>query len=413
MASKCRFCGAELKDTVLDLGLSPISNEFRHAEDLAVKSQIFYPLSLMVCSTCWLAQLPDVHTPVHFNASYAYFSSYAQSWLEHSRAYADKMISALGLSPGSRVVEVASNDGYLLQYFKRAGIPVLGIEPSANVANAALRNHGIETIVDFFGARLAGELSVLGWQADLIAANNVLAHVPAINDFIAGFKALLKPSGTITFEFPHLLRLMKECQFDTIYHEHYSYLSLAVTEQFLEAHGLHVFAVEELPTHGGSLRVYAGHQGSQHNEVIKGNRLAEVRREEEQLGLRNLRTYAGFRDQVVRRKTDLLKFLIGAREEGKKAVGYGAPAKGNTLINYCGVGPELLPYTVDRNTFKQGKVLPGANIPVLDPERLLHDKPDYVLILPWNLRQEIVEQLSAIRGWGGKFVIAIPELEIF
>ena len=413
MATNCRFCGQLLVDKVLDLGLSPISNEFRAAANADHEPQTYYPLAVMICQKCWLAQLTDVRTPQHFNAHYAYFSSYSQSWLEHSQLYATTMIAKLGLTPTSQVVEIASNDGYLLQYFKAAGIPVLGIEPSANVAEVAIQTRSIPTLVKFFNRETAEELIATGIHADLIAANNVLAHVPDPNGFLAGFKRLLKSRGTVTFEFPHLLRLLAECQFDTIYHEHYSYLSLAIVERMLAAHQLEAYDVDELTTHGGSLRVYVRHQGATIAAASGRENLRKVRNDEARYGLENIATYQRFGQEMRNRKFELLSFLIDAARTGKKVVGYGAPAKGNTLLNYCGIGPELLSYTVDRNPYKQEQYLPGINIPVYPPERIEQDRPDYILILPWNIREEIMAQLAPIKAWGGQFVVAIPKLEIF
>lgn len=412
MAMNCRFCGQPLISKVLDLGLSPISNEFRAASTAAHEPQVYYPLAMMICQNCWLAQLIDVTTPQHFNAHYAYFSSYSQSWLQHSQLYAEQSISRLSLTTESQVVEVASNDGYLLQYFKAAGIPVLGIEPSANVATVAIETRGIPTLVKFFNRQTAEELTAAGTRADLIVANNVLAHVPEPNGFLAGFKHLLKPHGTATFEFPHLLRLLTECQFDTIYHEHYSYLSLGAVERMLAAHQMEAYDVEELATHGGSLRLYVRHQGAAVTSPSGETRLRHIRAKETAHELENIRTYERFGQEMRNRKFELLSFLIDMARSGKRVVGYGAPAKGNTLLNYCGIGPELLAYTVDRNPYKQEQYLPGVNIPVFPPERIMQDRPDYVLILPWNLRDEIVAQLSEIRTWGGQFVVAIPKLEV-
>lgn len=397
---------------MLDLGLSPISNEFRAAATAAHEPQVFYPLAIMICEHCWLAQLVDVSTPQHFNAHYAYFSSYSQSWLQHSQLYATRMIARLALTAMSQVVEVASNDGYLLQYFKAAGIPVLGVEPSANVAKVAAETRGIPTLVRFFNRETAEELSSTGTKADLIVANNVLAHVPDPNGFLAGFKCLLKPHGTATFEFPHLLRLLAESQFDTIYHEHYFYLSLGAVERMLDAHQLEAYDVEELATHGGSLRLYVRHKAAPVTAPCGSEHLDGVRRKESAYELEKIGTYERFGQEMRNRKFELVSFLIDAARSGKRVVGYGAPAKGNTLLNYCGIGPELLPYTVDRNPYKQEQYLPGVNIPVFPPERIAEDRPDYVLILPWNLRDEIMDQLSTIRSWGGRFVVAIPKLEI-
>ena len=414
MMSYCRFCDAPLSKTVVDLGLSPIANAFRDKAASPVEPQVYYPLITFVCEKCWLVQLSDVETPSHFNQDYPYFSSYSRSWLDHAKAYADTMIEMMSLDAKSRGVEIGSNDGYLLRNFKSAGIPVLGIEPSGNVAAAAIDDHGVETLVKFFDLDCAKELSARGLSADLMVANNVLAHVPRLNAFVAGFKHLLKRDGCITFEFPHLLRLLKFCQFDTIYHEHYSYFSLSVVERILRAHGLTVFGVEELSTHGGSLRIFSGHQDGDLSIDPKFAHIRDkVAAEESTWELDSVKPYEGFRDNVVQRKIDFLSFLIRAAEDGKSVRGYGAPAKGNTFLNYCGVGPELLPYTVDLNPHKQGKCLPGCDIPIFDPEKLMDDKPEYIVILPWNIGTEIAEQLSPARDWGCQFVTAIPRLEIF
>jgi SAM-dependent methyltransferase len=409
----CSSCRAALTRTVVDLGLSPVSNQFRSADRLQYDGQTFYPLTLMVCERCWLVQLRNVETPPHFTDDYAYFSSHSTSWLEHARGYAQSMLKRLDLNARSLVVEVASNDGYLLKNFKQAGVPVLGIEPTANTAEHARVHHDIESIVDFFGARLGQDLARKGYRADLICGNNVLAHVPDINDFVAGIPLLLKPVGTATFEFPHVLKMLAECQFDTIYHEHFSYLSLLVIEQVFDAHGLEVYGVEELATHGGSLRVYAAHAGSDVRDVALAAGRDQVRQKERAAGLDRVDTYGRFGDQVIRRKLDLLEFLIAAKRNGKKVIGYGAPAKGNTLLNYCGVGQDLIAYTVDRSPAKQGKYLPGVNLLVRTPEDLMADRPDFILILPWNLRDEIAGQLAAAREWGAQFVVAIPEVQVF
>jgi len=409
----CRFCRAPLTRTVLDLGLSPISNQFRSADRVLNDGQMFYPLTVMVCEQCWLVQLTDVETPPHFTDEYVYFSSHSTSWLEHASRYAQSMIQRLDLDSRSLVVEIASNDGYLLKNFKQAGIPVLGVEPTANTAEYARVQHGIEAIVDFFGARLGQDMARKGYRADLICANNVLAHVPDINDFVAGIPPLLKPGGTLTFEFPHVLRMLSDCQFDTIYHEHFCYLSLLAVERVLKAHGLEVHGVEQLGTHGGSLRVYAALAGSDVRDPELAAGRDQVRHQERAAGLDRAETYGRFGDEVIRRKLDLLEFLIAAKRDGKKVIGYGAPAKGNTLLNYCGIGQELVAYTVDRSPAKQGKYLPGVNLPVRTPEDLMADRPDYILVLPWNLREEIAGQLAAAREWGAKFVVAIPEVQVF
>lgn len=413
MTSQCRFCRAPLEHDVLDLGLSPVSNDFRSPETMGREGQTFYPLTVMVCDRCWLVQLSDVQTPPHFTDDYVYFSSNSTSWLDHARHYAERMIERLSLSATSLVVELASNDGYLLQYFKRAGVPVLGVEPTANTAKFAKSKHGIESIVDFFGTELATSLRDRGIQADLIAGNNVLAHVPDINDFVAGVPILLKPGGTVTFEFPHLLKMLSLCQYDTIYHEHFSYLSLLAVEKIFAAHGLMVYGVEEIATHGGSLRVYAAHRDSGIADATLAAGRDKVRADEAAAGLDQRETYASFGAEVAGRKMDLLSFLIAANREGKSVLGYGAPAKGNTMLNYCGIGPELLAYTVDRSPQKQGKYLPGVNIQVRGIEALGADRPDFILILPWNLRDEIEAQLSFARDWGAKFVVAIPQIEVF
>ena len=413
MTETCRFCDAELSITVADLGLTPVSNELRCIRDAAKHGQTFYPLKAMVCQKCWLVQLTRVETPPHFTEDYVYFSSFSESWLSHSQDYAHTMISKHGLDGNSLVVELASNDGYLLQYFKQAGIQVLGIHPTANTAQQAKERHGIETVVDFFGVSLAKTLAAKGAAADIIAANNVLAHVPDPKDFLGGVPLILKSTGTFTIEFPHLLRMLESCQYDTIYHEHFSYLSLLAVERMLATFGLEVYGVEELGTHGGSLRIHASHKGADLGcaELTAG--LEKVRRDEHSAGLALADTYQNFADDVVQRKVELLDFLIAASRSNKTVLGYGAPAKGSTMLNYCGVGPELLSFTVDRSPHKQGHYLPGVNIPILAPEDLLEAKPDYILILPWNLRDEIADQLSEAREWGARFVVAIPRIEIF
>lgn len=413
MSGCCRLCRATLTRTMLDLGLSPVSNQFRSADRVRRDGQMFYPLAVMVCERCWLVQLAEVETPAHFTNEYVYFSSHSTSWVEHASRYAISMIQRLDLGSQSLVIEIASNDGYLLRHFKQAGVPVLGVEPAANTAEHARIHHGIESIVDFFSARLGEELAARGHRADLICGNNVLAHVPDIHDFVAGLPPLLRPGGTATFEFPHVLRMLSEGQFDTIYHEHCSYLSLLAVERLFEAHGMEVYGVEELDTHGGSLRVYAAHAGSSIHDTMLAAGRDQVRRKERAAGLDRIETYVRFGADVARRKFDLLEFLIAAKRNGKRVAGYGAPAKGNTLLNYCGIGQELVAYTVDRNPAKQGKYLPGVNVRVHAPEDLLADRPDFIFILPWNLREEISAQLAAARGWGAKFVVAIPDLQVF
>jgi len=407
----CRACDAPLARTFVDLGASPLSNAFLAAEQLR-GPETHWPLKVLVCERCLLVQLPAFEAPAAiFDAQYAYFSSFSDSWLAHAKAYAAQMIGALGLTKTSRVVEVASNDGYLLRWFKEAGIPVLGIEPTANTAAAATKL-GIETRVAFFGSALAKQLVAEGIRADLIAANNVLAHVPDLHDFVEGFRLLLSPGGVATFEFPHLLQLIRQTQFDTIYHEHFSYFTLRVVEQVLARHGLLVHDVEELATHGGSLRVHASHaQGAAARRPIL-ERVAAVRAAEEKAGLNCVDGYAGFAAQVAQVKDDLLSFLIQCKRDGKRVAGYGAPAKGNTLLNYCGVRPDLLPFTVDRSPHKQGRFLPGVRIPIHAPSELERARPDFVLILPWNLREEITGQMKVVRSWGGRFAVPIPRLEL-
>ncbi|MDA5095738.1 class I SAM-dependent methyltransferase [Aliiroseovarius sp. KMU-50] len=413
MPDKCRNCQSPLVHDVVDLGLSPVSNHFRELGDAVNVGQTFYPLVARVCTSCWLVQLTDVETPPHFDEDYAYFSSFSKSWLEHAKSYASQMTEDLSLGSNSLVVELASNDGYLLQYFKNAGVPVLGVEPSANVAQYAKDNHGIDCITDFFGRGVADEIVRRGQKADLVVANNVLAHVPDINDFIAGVAKILTVHGTATFEFPHLMRMLTEGQFDTIYHEHFFYLSLLAVEKIFATHGLSVHGVEELPTHGGSLRVYASHTSSGVHDKDLARTRDKIRTEEAAFGVDRVESYAQFSQLPAKCKSDLLAFFIDARKQGKTVCGYGAPAKGNTLLNYCGIGPEFLPFTSDMSPQKQSKLLPGLNIPVHAPEVIDKEKPDYILILPWNLREEIAGQLAHTREWGAQFVVAIPELEVF
>jgi 2-polyprenyl-3-methyl-5-hydroxy-6-metoxy-1,4-benzoquinol methylase len=381
--------------------MSPLSNAFLRAEQLD-RMEPFYPLTAYVCGECFLVQLPAVETPENIFSDYAYFSSYSDTWLEHARQYCEAMTQRFGITTTSRVVELASNDGYLLQNFARAGVPVLGVEPAANVAEAA-RAKGIETVVRFFGTETARDLVASHGKADLLIGNNVLAHVPDLNDFVAGMKILLADTGVITMEFPHLLQLVAENQFDTIYHEHFSYFSLLTVRRVFAAHGLDIFDAEQLPTHGGSIRIYARHLGSA--EATPPLSLERVERE---LGFDRLETYATFAEQVRETKRVLLAFLIDLRWKDQRIVGYGAPAKGNTLLNYCGVRTDLLDYTVDRSPHKQGLFLPGTHIPIYGPEKIAETRPDYVLILPWNLRDEVAQQMAHIREWGGKFVVPIP-----
>lgn len=406
--TSCRVCASPLGRTFVDLGASPLANDYLTESALA-SAEVHYPLKVLVCEVCLLVQLPDAVPPeVLFGSEYAYFSSYSDWWLAHCEQFADAVAESRSLGAGSLVVEVASNDGYLLQFFARRGIRVLGIEPTANTAEVAT-GKGIETRVAFFGRSLAAGLTQEGVRADLMVANNVLAHVPDLHDFVGGFPLILAPDGVATLEFPHLLALMEHAEFDTIYHEHLSYLSLFVVERLFADHGLAVSDVEQLPTHGGSLRVHAVHAGA---GVEPSGRVGEVRSLERESGLHEISGYDGLAAAAARVKLDLLDFLVRAKREGRVVIGYGAPAKGNTLLNYCGVRPDLLPFTVDRSPHKQGRFLPGTRIPIHSPERIFDVKPDYVLVLPWNLRAEIEEQLAPIRDWGGRFVVPIPNLEV-
>jgi 2-polyprenyl-3-methyl-5-hydroxy-6-metoxy-1,4-benzoquinol methylase len=389
--------------------MSPLSNGFLKSEQLN-KAEKFYPLHAYVCEKCLLVQLEEFESPDHIFANdYAYFSSYSESWLNHAKQYTDLMINSFQFNQSSRVIEIASNDGYLLQFFQAQSIPVLGIEPATNVAQVAIEK-GVDTLVKFFGVETAQELVGQGKKADLLLGNNVLAHVPNINDFVAGMKIVLKPEGIITMEFPHLLRLIEQSQFDTIYHEHFSYLSFVTVEKIFAHHGLTLFDVEELPTHGGSLRIYAKH--SENNKIKIDQRVEALKEVERQKGLGNLETYLNFSRKVQETKRKLLSFLIQVKIDGKTVVGYGAAAKGNTLLNYCGIRTDFIDYTCDRSPHKQGKFLPGTHIPIYSPDKIAETKPDYVLILPWNLKEEITQQLSNVREWGGKFVVPIPEVEI-
>ncbi len=405
----CRFCKTELSHVFIDLVNSPASNSFLAAEQLN-EPEVFFPLKVYTCHSCFLVQVDEYKkSDAIFDSGYVYFSSYSTSWLQHAKKYTDEMAARFGLNPGSLVVELASNDGYLLQYFLEKNIPVLGIEPTSNTAEVA-KSKGIDTVIDFFGVRLAKELTASGRQADLLLGNNVLAHVPDIVDFVGGTKLLLKPGGIITMEFPHLLQLVENNQFDTIYHEHFSYLSFHTVKSIFEASGLEMFDVEELGTHGGSLRIYAQHQGSGLQPV--SSRVQDLLAREKEKGLTSLSYYDNFQQKAEKVKLDLLAFLISQKREGKKVAAYGAAAKGNTLLNFCGVKNDLISYVVDANPHKQNKWLPASHIPVVNEQHLKHDKPDYVIILPWNLKEEITAQLSYIKGWNGAFVIPIPELQL-
>lgn len=405
----CRLCGEKLEHTFADLGVSPLANSYLKPDQLD-HMEPFYPLHVRVCARCFLVQLPQLATREEIFEEYSYFSSYSDSWLDHCRAYTNMMIDRFGLRKDSRVVELASNDGYLLQYFVERQIPVLGIEPAANVAEVA-RKRGINTMVTFFGEKTAQQLFEEGWSADLIAGNNVLAHVPDINDFVEGIRILLKPTGVVTIEFPHVMRLMQETQFDTIYHEHFSYLSFTTVEHVFAKHQMKLFDVQELPTHGGSLRIFAAHK--EDTSKVQCEAVRELRQREEQAGFRSLAPYLAFNERVAQTKRRLLQFLIEAKERGKHVVGYGAPAKGNTLLNYCGVRTDFLDYTVDRNPVKQGQFLPGVRIPIYAPDVIRQTKPDFVLVLPWNIKDEVMQQMAFIREWGGKFVVPIPEIKVY
>jgi len=405
----CRFCRENLAHTFVDLGMSPLCESFLTSDQLN-DMEPFYPLHVYVCHSCFLVQLQEYVRPEHIFSEYAYFSSYSDSWLQHAGSYTDMVVERFKIGSQSRVVELASNDGYLLQYFIRKGIPVLGIEPAVNVAQAAMQK-GIPTVVKFFGASTAQELAAERGKADLLIGNNVLAHVPDLNDFVAGMKILLMPAGVITMEFPHLMRLMEEDQFDTIYHEHFSYLSFTTVRKVFSAHGLTIFDVDELPTHGGSLRIYARHIDDA-GELV-AHRVKDLQDREETAGFERLQTYLSFAEKVEETKWSLLAFLIKTKRQGKSIVGYGAPGKGNTLLNYCGIRTDFLDYTVDRNPYKHGKYTPGTHIPIFHPDRISETKPDYIFILPWNLRHEIMGQLDYAREWGAQFVVPIPKVTVY
>lgn len=403
----CRFCATPLRHSFADLGTSPLANSYLPADRLGC-AEPYYPLHAFVCESCFLVQLGEFAAPTDIFSDYAYFSSVSESWVEHARRYAAQMTGRLGLGPGHRVVEVASNDGYLLQFFRERGIPVLGVEPAANVARAA-EARGIPTLVRFFGLETARALVAEGTRADLLVGNNVLAHVPALNDFVAGVRELLAPAGRATFEFPHLLRLIEGAEFDTIYHEHFSYLSLLAVQRIFAFHGLTVVEVEELATHGGSLRVHAVRAEA---AVAIDPSVAAVLAAEHAAGLDRIETYTDFQGAIRLVKRNLLRFLLTAQRQGRSVVGYGAAAKGNTLLNYCGIRSDFLDYVVDRSPHKQGRYLPGSRLPIYGPERIAETRPDYILILPWNLREEIVRQMAHVREWGGRFVVPIPTVQV-
>ena len=405
----CRFCGEPLRDTFADLGMTPLCQNRIRREDLN-RPETFYPLHAFVCRSCWLVQLAEYASPEAIFSDYAYFSSYADTWVEHARRYVEMVRERLGLGPQSLVVELASNDGYLLQWFVRAGVPVLGVEPAANVADVA-REKGIRTVTRFFGTEAARELREEYGAADLLLGNNVLAHVPDLNDFVEGMKRMLAPDGVITMEFPHLLQLVEQNQFDTIYHEHFSYFSFTVVERVFAAHGITLFDVEELPTHGGSIRIWGRHADRATPPVAP--RVRQMREREAAWGVTRLETYTGFAERIRRTKASILEFFIQARRQERRVVGYGAPGKGNTLLNDCGIGTDFLEFTVDRSPHKQGTFTPGTHIPILAPDAIDRARPDYVFILPWNLREEIMRQMVHVRRWGGRFVVPIPEVRVY
>jgi hypothetical protein len=408
MEARCRFCGTPLSDKMVDLGKTPMANSYVRREK-ANAGESFFPLCAYVCHECLLVQLEEFNTSEEMFSEYLYRSSFSDSWLKHAKDYTVAMTSRFGITKASQVIEVASNDGYLLQFFSENGIPVLGIEPAANVAKIA-NDAGIPTEVSFWGVETAQELKQRGIQADLLLGNNVLAHVPDINGFVRAMKIALKPHGVLTMEFPHLMNLVELCQFDTIYHEHYSYLSFGTAERIFAAHGITVFDVEELPTHGGSLRIYGKHQEDTTKAVC--DRVARLRAKEVSAGYADLAVYHRFAERAVTLKRDILEFLIRVKREGKSIVGYGAPAKATTLLNYCGVRTDFIDYTVDRSPYKQGCFVPGVQIPIHSPDRIKETKPDYLLILPWNLKHEIIDQMAEIRSWGGQFITLIPEVTI-
>ena len=407
-AKICRFCSAELRHTFVDLGMSPLCETYPASADFNL-GETYYPLHVYVCENCFLVQLEEYETPDKIFGEYLYFSSYSDSWLRHAESYCASMTSRLGLNTDSFVVEVASNDGYLLQYFVQRNVPVLGIEPAANVAKVAVEK-GVPTLVEFFGTRLAEKLVKKGNSADLVLGNNVLAQVPDLNDFVEGLRILLKPEGVLTLEFPHLLKLIEHNEFDTIYHEHFSYFSMLTTVRIMEAHGLKVFDVQELASHGGSLRVFACRTEAKTHPVEPS--VARVLYDEERAGLGALEGYKKFAEQVKETKLALLELLLKAAREGKRVAGYGAPGKSATLLHYCGIGKDLIEYTVDRSPYKQGRFLPGTHIPIYHPDRIRETKPDYVIILPWNLQKEIMQQLHYVREWGGTFVVPIPRAAV-
>ena len=405
---KCLFCGNPLTQTFVDLGMSPLCESYVSREQLN-QMEAFYPLHVRVCAKCFLVQLEQYVSPEHIFTEYAYFSSFSDTWLAHAKNYVDMIVQRLNLGPESLAIELGSNDGYLLRNFVQKGIPALGVEPAANVAKVAVEK-GVPTRVAFFGRETAQKIDAAGQKADLMIGNNVLAQVPDLNDFVAGIQILLKPHGVATLEFPHLVQLMEQNQFDTIYHEHFSYFSLISVEKIFASHGLTLFDVEEITTHGGSIRIYARH--TEENSRPVNGRLINLRDREIALGINQMSAYSSFDEKVKATKRNLLDFLIQARRAGKKVAGYGAPGKGNTLLNFCGIRTDFLDFTVDRNPYKQGKFLPGTHIPIFPVEKIDETKPDYLLILPWNFKDEIVNQMARIRDWGGQFVVPIPNVHV-
>jgi len=406
MTNRCRFCDNSLKYTFVDLGVSPLANSYLEADQIN-QMEPFYPLRAYVCELCFLVQLPVFQSSEAIFGDYAYFSSFSDSWLKHAKAYTELMIKRFGLDTENQVIEIASNDGYLLQYFKEKGIPVLGIEPAKNVAQAA-QDIGIQTLQKFFDFQTAMELAQEQYYADLLIGNNVLAHVPNLNDFVKGMKVILKPHGVITMEFPHLMRLIAENQFDTIYHEHFSYFSFMTVQKLFLQHNLTIFDVDELPTHGGSLRIYACHAEDKTKDI--SDHVATLLEQEGAAGFKNLELYLSFNKKAQSAKRSILDFMIRSKNQGKTLVGYGAPAKGNTLLNYCGIRTDYIDYTVDRSPHKQGHFLPGTHIPIYHPDKIKETRPDYVVILPWNLRDEVMHQMAYVRDWDSRFVTLIPEV---
>ncbi|HAZ10386.1 MAG TPA: SAM-dependent methyltransferase [Candidatus Omnitrophica bacterium] len=405
---KCRFCNKQINQLFLSLGSSPLANSYLTKEQLH-KMEPFYPLEVYICGNCLLVQLQEFESPENIFGNYSYMSSYSNTWLKHAKEYVDKAIDCFGINRHSFVIEIASNDGYLLQYFVQRGVPVLGIEPASNVAEIA-RKKGVPTESVFFGVEIAKQLASKGKFADLLLGNNVLAHVPDLNNFVKGLKIILKPDGIITMEFPHLMNLINNVQFDTIYHEHFSYFSFFTVEKVFLDHGLVIFDVEELTTHGGSLRIYARHKENKIPAV--SDRVRKLRQQEKKMGCCSINYYNCFNDKVKEAKREILKFLVKAKDNKKVIVAYGAPAKGNTLINYCGIKTDLIDYTVDKNPHKQGLFLPGSHIPIEHPDKIKQTKPDYIFILPWNIKDEIIEQLSFVKDWGAEFIIPIPEIQV-